>query len=82
MAINAHIMLALLMVIILEAGGVWFVNHRLNIAPERMAAANWCFQLSVLSLAVNVMAVPFSSSIIAHEHMNCCALVSISRTDG
>lgn len=78
MAINAHIMLALLMVIILEAGGVWFVNHRLNIAPERMTAANWCFQLSVLSLAVNVMAVPFSSSIIAHEHMNCFALVSIS----
>ena len=77
MAVNAHIMLALLMVLLLEAGGVWFINHKLNIAPERMAAANWCFQLSVLSLAINVMAVPFSSSIIAHEHMNYYALVSI-----
>ena len=77
MAVNAHIMLALLMVLLLEAGGVWFVNHKLNIAPERMTAANWCFQLSVLSLAINVMTVPFSSSIIAHEHMNYYALVSI-----
>ena len=77
MAVNAHIMLALLMVLLLEAGGVWFINHKLNIAPERMAAANWCFQLSVLSLAINVMVVPFSSSIIAHEHMNYYALVSI-----
>ena len=80
MAVNAHIMLALLMVLLLEAGGVWFVNHKLNIAPERMTAANWCFQLSVLSLAINVMTVPFSSSVIAHEHMDYYALVSISES--
>ena len=78
MAINAHILLAILMVLLLEAGGIWFVNHRLVIAPERMAAANWCFQLSILALAVNVISVPFSSSIIAHEHMNYYALVSIT----
>ena len=76
-ALLAHFLLALAMVILLEAGGVWFVNHKLNIAPERMVAANWCFQFSVLSLAVNVATVPFSANIIAHEHMNYYALVSI-----
>ena len=77
MAINAHVLLAVFLVIILEAGGVWFINHKLNISPERLSAANWCFQFSVLSLAYYVITVPFNSSVIAHEHMNFYALVSI-----
>lgn len=77
MAINAHLILALIMIVLLEAGGIWFVNNKLNIPEERMCAANWCFQLSILALAINVIAVPFSSSIIAYEHMNYYAAVSI-----
>lgn len=77
MAINAHVLLAVFLVIILEAGGVWFINHKLNISPERLSAANWCFQFSVMSLAYYVITVPFNSSVIAHEHMNFYALVSI-----
>ncbi len=80
MAINAHLILAGLMLILLETGGVWFVNHRLNIPEERMIAANWCFQLSVLALVINVATVPFSSCVIAHEHMNYYAVVSIAES--
>ena len=38
MAINSHLILAAVLFVVMEAGGVWFVNHRLNIAPERMEA--------------------------------------------
>ena len=77
MAINSHVILAIIFVVLLEFGGVWFINTHLNIPPERLTAANWVFQFSLLSFAVNVIQTPFNSNIIAHERMDFYALVSI-----
>lgn len=77
MAINSHILLAIILFIILEAGGVWFLNNKLNIPPDRLNAANWAFQFSVITFCANVVRTPYNSNIIAHEHMNFYALVSI-----
>ena len=77
MAINCHIILALLVIILLEIGGLWFINTHLNIPYGRLGAANWVFQFSILAFAVNVIQTPFNSCIIAHERMDFYALVSI-----
>jgi O-antigen/teichoic acid export membrane protein len=77
MAINSHLILALGLFVLMEAGGVWFVNHRLNIAPERMTAANWCYQFSLLVFCLSVIRVPFHSNVIAHEKMDFYAVASI-----
>lgn len=77
MAVNSHILLALSLFIILEIGGVWFVNNKLNVAPDRLDAANWLFQFSLLTFCFNIVRTPFNSNIIAHEHMNFYAFVSI-----
>lgn len=77
MAINSHILLAIFLLLLLEIGGVWFVNNRLNVAPDRLEAANWVFQFSLLTFCFSVIRTPFNSNIIAHEHMNFYALVSI-----
>lgn len=77
MAINSHILLALTVFVILEILGLWFVNNMLNINPERLDAANWTFHFSVLTFCINIIRTPFNSSIIAHEHMNFYALISI-----
>ena len=77
MAVYAHLILAGIMILVLETGGIWFVNHKLNIPDDRMTAVNWCFQFSLLSMALNVMAIPFSSNIVAHERMDYYAIVSI-----
>lgn len=77
MAINSHVLLALLLFILLEVGGVWFLNNRLNVPTDRLGAANWVFQFSLLTFCFNVIRTPFNSNIIAHEHMNFYALVSI-----
>lgn len=77
MAINCHIILALIVVALLEVGGVWFINSHLNISSERLSAANYVFQFSVLAFAVSIIQTPFNSSIIAHERMDFYALVSI-----
>ena len=77
MAINCHIILAVCFFILLETIGIWFVNTYLNISAERISAANWVFQFSVLSFCFSIVQTPFSSNVIAHEKMNFYAIASI-----
>ena len=69
--------LAILVAIISEAIGVWYVNNVMVLPPERLTAANWCFQFSVFNFCMNLITVPYNASIIAHEKMKFFAYVSI-----
>lgn len=73
-----HILIALIIIVAIESVGVWFLNCKMNISPERMHAANWVLQCSLLSFAVVVITVPFNSAIIAHEKMDIYAIVSVA----
>lgn len=72
-----HIGIAILIFILAETVGLWFVKTYLVIPPERMGAALWVYHLSVLSFTVSVIQVPYNATIIAHERMNVYAYVSI-----
>ena len=77
MALNAHVILALIMLILLEFFGTYFLNNKLNIPTERLYAANWAFQFSLLTFIVEIIRTPFNSTIISHEHLNFYAYTSI-----
>lgn len=77
MAINCHIILALALFVLMELVGVWFLNYHLNIPSDRLHAANWVFQFSLLTFCISVVQTPFHSNIIAHEQMNYYAVISI-----
>lgn len=72
-----HIILAAIILILAESFGIWFVNHKLVIDPERIIAANWVFQCSLASLMITIISIPYNSCIVAHEHMDIYAYVSI-----
>ena len=57
-SINIHIVLAVIVLLAIETVGVWFLNHRMVIAPDRLDAANWVLQCSTLIFAVNLLSVP------------------------
>lgn len=76
-AMHIHILLGLAVVILAETAGLWLLEEKLVIAPERMNAARWVYQFSVLTFFVNVIQVPFNAVIIAHEKMDIFAYVSI-----
>lgn len=76
-AIITHYVLALLVFIIMESIGLWLVNYKLNISPERLVAANWVFQCSIITFAISVTNVPYTACIIAHEKMGQFAYLSI-----
>ena len=72
-----HIGIALLIFLLAETIGLWYVNNRLNVPDTRMTAVNWVYQFSILTSLVGVMQVPFNALIIARERMNVFALLSI-----
>lgn len=79
-ALLLHFILAVLIVVLSETVGVWFIYNKMNIAADRMQAAFWTFQFSVLAMAVSIIQVPFMASVIAHEKMNVYAYISVYDT--
>ena len=76
-AMAIHVALAIILLILFETIGLWFLNCKLNIPGERLYAANWVFQFSILSFLVNIISTPYTAVIIAHERMKAFAYISI-----
>lgn len=76
-AFYTHLLLAFLVIIVLESFGLWFLNHKLVIPPERFFACRIIFQFSILTTLISITQVPYTSLIIAHEQMNVYAYFSI-----
>lgn len=70
-------LLSLLVVILAETLGLWFLNTHMTIPSERMSAANWVYQYSILTSILSLMVIPYNATIIAHEKMNAYAYVGI-----
>lgn len=77
MSVTIHLLLALLIFVLAESIGPWFIDAYLTIPHHRLEAAHWVFHASVLSFIVSVINVPYNASIISHERMNIYAYVSI-----
>lgn len=69
--------LSLIIVILGESFGLWFLNTQLNIEAERMPAANWVYQFTLIAFFLNMMRTPYNAAIIAHEKMSFYAYISI-----
>lgn len=77
MSINILIGFSLLIILIGETLGLWFVINFLNIPVERFCAALWVYQISLFTFVANTLRTPFQASIIAHEKMSFYAYVGI-----
>lgn len=77
MSLNIHLLIALLIFIVLETVGLWFIKNEMNIASGRMDAAIFVFHFSILTCCANFVRVPYMSLIIAYEKMEIYAYVSI-----
>ena len=71
------IAIALIILLALETLGVWFLNHKMNFTGEKIFAVNILFQLSIFTLIVNLLRMPYESAIIAEERMSIYAVICI-----
>ena len=77
MSMNTYLLLSIVVVVLGETIGLWFVNTQLNIPSERMYAAQWVYQFTLIQFVINLLRVPYNASIIAYERMNFYAYVSL-----
>lgn len=77
MSMTVHIMIALIVVVLSETIGLWFLNTQMQIPSGRHIATQWVYQFSVLTCCVNILRIPYNATIIAYEKMSFYAYVSI-----
>jgi len=76
-SLTVHSAVTLVVLILAETVGLWFLNARLNIPIGRMSAANWVYQFSVGATLLGILRVPFNAAIIAYEQMSFYAYLSV-----
>ena len=76
-SLTLYVLLCLLIIVLAETVGLWFVNTQLNIPTERMRAANWIYQFSIISFVFSILSAPYNACVISHERMDFYAYVSI-----
>lgn len=76
-SIYIHALIAGIIIILAETVGLWFLCNKMTIPADRMTAALWVYQLSILSSVVMIMSVPYNAIIIAHEKMSAFAYISV-----
>lgn len=76
-AVTIQIFLSVIIVILVEIGGVWFLNNKMVIPADRLYAANWVLQFSIVSFVLTLISVPYNACIIAHEKMSAFAYITI-----
>ena len=76
--INIYLIFCAIALVILEIAGPIYISHFMTIPSERIIAAQWVFQFSLLTFLVNTISVPYKSAIVAYEKMGMYAYVGIA----
>ena len=77
LSILIYVGLSLIIVVLLETIGLWFLNTQLKIPAVRMQATNWVYQFSILAFVFSILRTPYNATVIAYERMSFFAYVSI-----
>lgn len=77
LSLNMMIIFSLIILILAETVGVWFVGNKMTIPEGRETAALWAFRFAVWTVMSGLIVAPFNSAIIAHEKMGIYAVINI-----
>lgn len=81
-SMHIELFLAIIVIVVMETGGVWFLNNYMNIPSGRLPAANYVLQFSIATFALSLLNVPYNALIIAHERMTAFAYIGIFQAVG
>lgn len=76
-SINIQLGISLVVLVLGESIGLWFLNYKMSIPPDRLIAANWVLHCSLITFCISLISVPYNACIIAHERMTAFAYISI-----
>lgn len=78
MTMTIYAIIAVVIFVLAETVGLWFLNNKMTIPSDRMVSARWVYQFSIFSFMMTMFTIPYNAAIIAHERMKVYAWGSIS----
>ena len=72
-----HFILGLIVVVVAETFGLWFVFNKLSIPLNRLDSSIVAYHFSVIMIFFSIVQVPYCASILAHEKMNVFAYAGV-----
>ena len=66
-SVTIQLILSVIVLIVAETIGLWFLNEKMTIPEDRLIATNWVYHLSIFTFIINLISVPYNAVIIAHE---------------
>lgn len=70
-------LLAFIIIVLVETFGLWYLHNKMVIPDDRILAADYIFQFSVLGFLFVIMQAPYTAAVMAHEKMDFYAVVSV-----
>lgn len=77
-SLSVHLCISLLILVLSETIGLWFIYEKVQIPTERFFPALVTYHLSIAASILSIMSVPYNAVIIAHEKMSAFAYITIS----
>ena len=75
--LQIHTLIAGVIVLLGETIGLWFLYNKMQIPADRMDAAFWVLQCTIVDAVFMIISVPYNADIVAHEKMSAFAYISI-----
>lgn len=76
-SVTIQIGISVVILLLAETIGLWFLNNKMVIPETRMYAANWVYQFSIMTFILNLISMPYNACIVAHEKMSAFAWITI-----
>lgn len=76
-SVTIQIIIAIILMVLAEIIGMWFVCNKMILPGERVYAATWVLHCSVITFGIGLISVPYNAAIVAHERMSAFAYISI-----
>ena len=81
-SINIVLLLAVIILVVFETVGYWFIQTHMNFPEDRMTTALWIFHFSLLAFVFGIIQLPYTAAIFSHEDMGLYAAISLSECFG
>ena len=77
MALIIHLIIVVVVVLLTETIGLWYVANKLSIPDGRYDAAIFVYQTAIIVLVMTIIITPYIAIVLASEDMNIYAVISI-----
>lgn len=77
MAIQVHILVCLMVILIAETVGLWFVETQMVFPADLRGQVPWVYQCAIICFLCQIMQSPYQAAIIASENMKFYAYVGV-----